>query len=135
MTADPVPLYWRLRVLMAEREIDSTRELRRRLAATGYEISEAQLGRVRKRLPRLLDTTLLAALCDVLGVDPGDLLIRKGKPAIEPKGRSASEPEERSRRATTSAQDDSSVAPPPRLEEMSFPSSGPDLGPLRRPKM
>lgn len=127
MTADPVPLYWRLRVLMAEREIDSTRELRRRLAATGYEISEAQLGRVRKRLPRLLDTALLAALCDVLAVDPGDLLTRKGRPASKPEGLSAG--------ATKSVQNESSAASRTPLENMSFPSSGPELGPLSRPKI
>lgn len=71
-------LLWRIRPLMVEREIYTVRELHRRLQAVGYTISEVQLGRVRKALPKLLDTQLLAALCNVLAVSPGDLLVRKG---------------------------------------------------------
>lgn len=124
MKRDAAPLYWRVRVLMAEREIDSVRELRRRLAAVGYEISEAQLGRVRKSLPRLLDTELLAALCDALNVGPGDLLVRKSAPARTPPLPPPAVDE--------TALPEKPARIPARLEAMEFPSSGPELGPLRR---
>lgn len=71
-------LLWRIRPIMVEREIYTVRELHRRLNKHGYPISEVQLGRVRKSLPKLLDTALLDALCHVLEVSPGDLLVRKG---------------------------------------------------------
>lgn len=71
-------LAWRLSVLMAEREIRTTRALRARLAAVGVEISEAQLGRIVKKLPKLISTELLAGLCSVLQVAPGELIIIPG---------------------------------------------------------
>jgi len=68
------PFVWRLNIVMAEREVRTTRDLRRRLKGIGFEISEAQLGRVRHRLPARLDMALLAALCTVLETTPGTLL-------------------------------------------------------------
>lgn len=63
---------------MAEREIRTTRALRRRLAQFDVHLSEAQLGRIVKSLPRHLSTDLLAALCGVLQVAPGELLTIPG---------------------------------------------------------
>lgn len=71
-------LAWRLAVLMAEREIRTTRALRRRLTHFGVHLSEAQLGRIVKALPRQLSTELLAGLCGVLQVAPGELLTIPG---------------------------------------------------------
>lgn len=71
-------LAWRLSVLMAEREIRTTRALRRRLSQHGINLSEAQLGRIVKGLPRQLSTDLLAGLCGVLQVAPGELLTIPG---------------------------------------------------------
>jgi DNA-binding Xre family transcriptional regulator len=70
---------WRLRVLMAERDIRTTRELRRRLESFGVTISEPQLGRIVKGLPRQLNTEHLSALCEVLDATPGDLLQIPGR--------------------------------------------------------
>lgn len=72
---------WRLRVLMAERDIRTTRCLRRRLAEYGVKLSEPQLGRIVKTLPCTLNTRLLAALCAVLDASPGDLLLIPGRAA------------------------------------------------------
>lgn len=71
-------LAWRLAVLMAERQIRTTRALRRRLSQHGINLSEAQLGRIVKGLPRQLSTDLLAGLCGVLQVAPGELLTIPG---------------------------------------------------------
>lgn len=79
MTDSVLPtLAWRLRVLMAERDIRTTRELRRRLMDVGVSVSEPQLGRVVKRLPKQLNSELLAALCAVLKVSPGELIAIPG---------------------------------------------------------
>ena len=77
--AKPLQLAWRLRVVMAERDIRTTRALCQRLAQAGIVISEPQLGRIVKALPRSLNLTLLAGLCAVLDVTPGDLLIVPGR--------------------------------------------------------
>jgi len=70
---------WRLRILMAEREIRTTRELRRRLESFGVTLSEPQLGRIVKGLPRQINTEHLSALCSVLDATPGDLLQIPGR--------------------------------------------------------
>ncbi|WP_448482007.1 helix-turn-helix domain-containing protein [Pseudoxanthomonas mexicana] len=79
MAKQPLLLAWRLRVVMAEREIRTTRALCQRLAQVGVVISEPQLGRIVKALPRTLNLTLLAGLCTVLDVTPGELLIVPGR--------------------------------------------------------
>jgi DNA-binding Xre family transcriptional regulator len=71
-------LAWRLPVLMAERGIRTTRALRIRLAAHGVILSEPQLGRVVKKLPKQLNTQLLTGLCAALHVSPGELLVIPG---------------------------------------------------------
>ena len=63
---------------MAEREIRTTRALRRRLSQHGINLSEAQLGRIVKGLPKQLSTDLLAGLCGVLQVAPSELLTIPG---------------------------------------------------------
>ena len=79
MTEHKTPaLAWRLAVVMAEREIRTTRALRKRLSGVGVEISEAQLGRIVKKLPQMLSTELIAGLCSVLQVAPGELLTIPG---------------------------------------------------------
>jgi DNA-binding Xre family transcriptional regulator len=73
-------LFWRLNIVLAERHVRTTRELRRRLDAVGYKISEPQLSRIRRLLPRQLDTRLLWALCRALETTPGDLLSLHSRP-------------------------------------------------------
>lgn len=75
--ACPPRLIWRLRVMMAERDIRTTTDLRRRLQAAGVTISSQQLGRIVNDLPDRLNTELLGALLDVLDCEPGDLLRRR----------------------------------------------------------
>lgn len=77
----PPVIAWRLRVLMAEREIRTTRALGKRLAEYGVIRSEPQLGRIVNGSLRSIDMQVLAALCAVLEATPGDLLIIPGKRA------------------------------------------------------
>lgn len=69
-------LHWELRVVMAKRRIKSIAELKRRLDAVGYDISEAQLGRIADQpLPPRLNVPLLEALITVLDCDVLELLV------------------------------------------------------------
>ena len=85
MNQDAPLLLWRLRVVMAERDVRTTRALRKRLLEQGIELSEAQLGRVVKALPASLNTALLAALCEALNTTPAELLVLHGRrsPSID----------------------------------------------------
>lgn len=65
---------WRLRVMMAERNITTATELGRRLTVLGVNISTQQLSRVVTEMPQRLNTELLAALMTVLDCEPNDLI-------------------------------------------------------------
>jgi DNA-binding Xre family transcriptional regulator len=74
MTAKPKEIRWRLRVMMAERNIKTATDLGRRLREVGLEISSQQLARVVNDMPQRMNTDLLAGLLTVLDCTPGDLL-------------------------------------------------------------
>ena len=67
-------LSWRLRVMMAERNITTVTELHRRLLDSGYEITSSQLSRIVKDRPDRISTDLLDHLLEILECDIGDLL-------------------------------------------------------------
>ncbi len=67
-------LSWRLRVMMAERNITTATELQRLLEKSGYHITSSQLTRVIKDRPDRIGTDLLDHLLSVLNCDIGDLL-------------------------------------------------------------
>ena len=80
-------LNWRIGVAMAEAGVRTNRELKKRLAAAGYQTSEAKLCRLRKVDLRSIDVELLAALCAVLTTSPNELLAPSGgwpRPATAP---------------------------------------------------
>ena len=120
-------LVWRLRSIMHQREIDTVRELQRRLAQAGYSISEVQLGRIRKSLPRLLDTRLLDALCTVLDVPPGQLLMRQGE-AVFALAQANALPG--ARQKVPDAVPTSTPTTKPAIPEQ-FPIAGPKIGAMR----
>lgn len=66
---------WRLRVLMAEREIPTATELQRRLKDVGVEISSVQLTRVIKEMPSRISAQLLRGLLEVLDCGVEDLIL------------------------------------------------------------
>lgn len=120
MTTPKRSLSWRLRVMMAERNITTATELQRLLEKSGYHITSSQLTRIIKERPERLSTDLLDHLLDVLKCDIGDLLrsdlvpegeAAEGSGATEPKAPpKAKKP--RIRRAVPEAQVDEDLIGP-----------------------
>lgn len=65
---------WNLRQVMAENGIFQTSELVEPLHQRGVEISRQMVHRVVTKAPQRINVDLLAALCDILGCTPNDLL-------------------------------------------------------------
>jgi DNA-binding Xre family transcriptional regulator len=76
---------WNLRVLMAQQGMYSTTDLAPLLAERGVELSAAQVYRLVAQTPERLSLRTLAALCDILGCTPSDLI----ETVTEPKRRAA----------------------------------------------
>ena len=65
---------WHLRRLMADRDMYATTDLRPLLAERGVALSREQVYRLVTQTPERLSLVTLAALCDILGCGPGDLV-------------------------------------------------------------
>ena len=65
---------WNLRQLMAENGMFHTTDLVEPLHQRGVEISRQMVHRVATKPPQRINLDLLAALCDILGCTPNDLL-------------------------------------------------------------
>ena len=65
---------WHLRQLMAARGMFATTDLVSPLAARGVSLSREQVYRLVVGTPERLNLATLAALCDILGVTPADLI-------------------------------------------------------------
>jgi DNA-binding Xre family transcriptional regulator len=65
---------WHLRRLMAEQDMYATTDLRPLLAERGIVLSREQVYRLVAQTPERLSLVTLAALCDILGCQPGDLV-------------------------------------------------------------
>ena len=104
---------WQLRQLMAARGMFATTDLLEPLAERGVTLSAAQVYRLVTGTPERLNLHTLAALCDILGVAPGELIEpvaedragRKRKIAGRPRPIGA-EPDFRPVRARIVADDD-----------------------------
>jgi DNA-binding Xre family transcriptional regulator len=70
----PVGYRWHLRRLMAEAGMFATTDLRPLLAERGVSLSREQVYRLVTGVPERLSLATLAALCDILSCQPGDLL-------------------------------------------------------------
>nr|WP_232304035.1 helix-turn-helix transcriptional regulator [Pseudofrankia sp. DC12] len=77
----PVGYHWHLRRLMAERGLFATTELVPLLAQRGVRLSREQVYRLVTGIPERLSLATLAALCDILGATPGDLVEPYRKPS------------------------------------------------------
>jgi DNA-binding Xre family transcriptional regulator len=82
---------WHLRRLMAEAGMFATTDLGPRLAERGITLSREQVYRLVTGIPERLSLATLAALCDILGCQPGDLIepvvsAGPGRPAERPAG-------------------------------------------------
>jgi len=69
-----ISYYWHLRRLMAERGMYATTALVAPLAERGITLSREQVYRLVTGTPERLSLTTLAALCDILGCGPGDII-------------------------------------------------------------
>jgi DNA-binding Xre family transcriptional regulator len=65
---------WHLRRLMADQDMYATTQLRPLLAERGVALSREQVYRLVTGVPERLSLATLAALCDILGCGPGDLV-------------------------------------------------------------
>jgi DNA-binding Xre family transcriptional regulator len=65
---------WHLRRLMADKDMYATTDLRPLLAERGIVLSREQVYRLVTRTPERLSLATLAALCDILGCGPGELI-------------------------------------------------------------
>jgi DNA-binding Xre family transcriptional regulator len=81
---------WHLRRLMADKEMYATTQLGPLLAERGVVLSREQVYRLVTGVPERLSLATLAALCDILGCGPGDLIEPVAGPAGN--GRRAEEP-------------------------------------------
>jgi DNA-binding Xre family transcriptional regulator len=66
--------HWHLRRLMAEREMFQTTDLVPLLAERGVHLSREQVFRLVTQPLQRLSMDTLAALCDILGCQPNDLI-------------------------------------------------------------
>ncbi len=66
---------WQLRERMADRGLWKTTDLTPLLAERGIYLSSAQTYRLVVNRPERLSLDVLAALCDILGCGPGDLIV------------------------------------------------------------
>ena len=91
---------WHLRRLMAEAGMFQTSDLVPFLAERGVPLSREQVYRLVARVPERLSLTTLAALCDILGCTPGDLVEPyRDKPPRTQRRTGPSDPPPRPKRA------------------------------------
>ena len=74
MTKNRLTTNWHLRKLMAERGMFSTTDLVKPLADRGVVLSREQVYRLVTQTPQRLNLDVFAAVCDILGCEPNDLL-------------------------------------------------------------
>jgi len=99
---------WHLRMRMAERGMFATSDLVPLLAERGVVLSREQVYRLVAKVPQRVSLTVLAALCDALGVSPSELVepVRaERKAAAKPASARAAVQDIRPRRARVAPQE------------------------------
>jgi DNA-binding Xre family transcriptional regulator len=74
VTARKIGYRWHLRRLMAGKDMYATTQLGPLLAERGITLSREQVYRLVTGVPERLSLATLAALCDILGCQPGELI-------------------------------------------------------------
>jgi DNA-binding Xre family transcriptional regulator len=92
MSKRKVSYRWRLREVMAEHGMFATTDLGPLLHDRGIDMSVSQVHRLVTGTPERLSLQVLAALCDILGVQPGDLIITEAENAVVRKAASGDVP-------------------------------------------
>lgn len=75
---------WRLREVMAHRQLWHTSQLQPLLAERGFELSRSQVYRLVAQPPGRISVELILALCDILDCRFEDLVGRTTAPAARP---------------------------------------------------
>jgi putative transcriptional regulator len=89
---------WNLRMVGAQRGIWRASDLRRLLGEAGLELSASKMSHLWAGQPISVRLDDLEVICQVLGCDPGELLVREaageatGPPRTEPAAASSSSP-------------------------------------------
>lgn len=78
-TTRRVSYEWKLRRLMADHDMFNTTDLIPHLVERGVELSSVQVYRLVTQRPERLNLTVLAALCDIFGCTPADLIDTHGE--------------------------------------------------------
>jgi DNA-binding Xre family transcriptional regulator len=101
---------WHLRRLMAEQGLFQTTELVPLLAERGVVLSREQVYRLATKTPERLNLRVLAALCDILDCQPGELIecyrTASGSGADRPADHSADRPRPRRARVARNTTSD-----------------------------
>lgn len=115
-TTKTVAYRWHLRKVMSENGLHSTTDLVPLLADRGVVMTSTQVYRIVTGEPERLNMRLLAALCDIFGCTPNDLIEpyvvatsgrgRKAAAATAPPANSNRSSQTRPRRATVTSVDD-----------------------------
>ena len=74
-----VSYQWRLRELMAARGLFNATDLEPLLAERGISLSSVQVWRLVTQTPERLSLPVLAALCDIFGVTPAQLIATRAE--------------------------------------------------------
>lgn len=74
-----VSYQWRLRQVMAEHGMFATTDLVAPLAERGIDLSASQVHRLVSGVPERLSLSVLAALCDIFGVTPAQLILTQAE--------------------------------------------------------
>ncbi|MGH3123779.1 MAG: helix-turn-helix domain-containing protein [Streptosporangiaceae bacterium] len=82
MTAARTDYRWHLRRRMADQDMYATTQLGPLLAERGITLSREQVYRLVTGVPERLSLATLAALCDILGCQPGELIEVVTAPAV-----------------------------------------------------
>src|SRR5215218_4724585 len=84
---------WHLRARMAERGMFATTDLLAPLAQRGVKLSREQVYRLVTGVPQRLSLSTLAALCDILERQPGDLIELRAQVAAAKRAAATAPPE------------------------------------------
>lgn len=98
MTQRRVTMRWHVRQVMASRGIFQTSELLPLLADRGVHLTRQYVHRLVTTAPQRINTDILAALCDILQCQPGDLLepvVEQGNVTLTGTGDKSAEPHSR----------------------------------------
>lgn len=77
---------WRLREIMAEHGMFRVNDLMPHLADRGIDLSSSQVHRLVSGTPERLSLTVLAALCDIFTIGPGDLIVTTASNTVRKTG-------------------------------------------------